>query len=103
MGHYYGGGRRMPYFTLVPYFIILAGIGLSYVGMLPAMTGWVLSALGVLSSLGLAITIIFAGQSDWLWTATVAVLPSMIAIPMVIDDLRYPRINDGAIAFLIST
>ncbi len=86
----------MQYLALVPYFIILAGVGLSYVGMLPAMKGWVLSALGVLSGLGLAVTAIFAGRSDLLWAAVFAVLPSMVAIPMVINDLRYPRINDVA-------
>ena len=76
--------------------IILAGVGLSYVGMLPAMFGWALSALGVLSGLGLAVTVMFAGRSDLWWAAAFAVLPSMVAIPMVINDLRYPRINDVA-------
>jgi len=84
----------MQYLALVPYFIILAGVGLSHVGILPAMIGWALSALGVLSGLGLAVTAIFAGQSDLLWAAVFAALPSVVAIPMVIDDLRHPRIND---------
>ncbi|AFY38374.1 hypothetical protein Lepto7376_2075 [[Leptolyngbya] sp. PCC 7376] len=86
----------MPYFTLVPYLIILAGVGLSYVGLLPAMTGWVLSALGVLSGLGFAVTVMFSRQVDLWWAAAIAVLPSMVAIPMVMNDLRYPRINDVA-------
>ena len=86
----------MQYLTLVPYFIILAGVGLSYAGILPAMKGWMLCALGVLSGLGLAVTAIFAGRSDLLWAAAFAVLPSMVAIPMVINDLRYPHINDVA-------
>lgn len=80
----------MPYLTLVPYFILLAGVGSSYVGMLPAMKGWMLSALGVLSGLGLAIAAIFVGWSDLLWTTAFSVLPATIAIPMVINDLRYP-------------
>ena len=86
----------MQYLTLVPYFIILAGVGLSYAGILPAMKGWMLSALGVLSGLGVSIAIAFTGRSDLLWAAVFAVLPSMIAIPKVIRDLRYPRINDVA-------
>jgi uncharacterized protein (DUF1499 family) len=84
----------MQYLALVPYVIILAGVGLSHVRMLPAMIGWALSALGVLSGLGLALTAIFVGQSDLLWAAVFAALPSVVAIPMVIKDLRHPRIND---------
>ena len=86
----------MQYLALVPYFMILAGVGLSYVSMLPAMKGWMLCALGVLSGLGLAVSLVFAGRSDLLWAAAFAVLPSMVAIPMVINDLRYPHINDVA-------
>ncbi|WP_404304913.1 DUF1499 domain-containing protein [Neorhodopirellula lusitana] len=86
----------MQFLALVPYLLILAGSGLSYVGMLPAMFGWSVSALGVLSGLGMAATIIFAGSTDLWWAAGIAVLPSVVAIPMVINDLRYPRINDVA-------
>ncbi|NES22687.1 MAG: DUF1499 domain-containing protein [Symploca sp. SIO3E6] len=86
----------MQYLAFVPYLITFSGIGLSYAGMLPAMVGWAMSALGVLFGLGLAVIVIFVGQSGLLWTAVFAVLPSVIAIPMVINDLRYPRINDVA-------
>lgn len=32
----------MQYLALVPYFMILAGVELSHVGMLPALKGWML-------------------------------------------------------------
>jgi len=86
----------MQYLAFVPYLIIFAGIGLSYAGMLPAMVGWSLSALGVLFGLGLAFTVIFTEQPGLLWAAVFSALPSVVAIPMVINDLRYPRINDVA-------
>ncbi len=74
--------------------MIFASIVLSYARVLPAMIGWILSALGVLFGLGVAITLAFTGQP--LLYVVVAALPSAIAIPMVINDLRYPRINDVA-------
>lgn len=72
--------------------MVFAGILLSYAGVLPAMIGWVLSMLGVLFGIGVAITLSFTGQS-WVY-AVVAALPAAVAIPMVMNDLRYPRIND---------
>ncbi|MEM7010760.1 MAG: DUF1499 domain-containing protein [Verrucomicrobiota bacterium] len=86
----------MQYFALLPYFLILAGVGLSYVGILPAMVGWLLSALGVLSGLCLAVHSVFSRRPGWMWPTVCAALPSMLAVPMVINDLRYPRINDVA-------
>lgn len=86
----------MQYLTLVPYLAILAGVGFSYAGMLPAMIGWMISALGILFGFGLAVTAIFIGPSDLWWIAVVAALPSMVAIPKVTHDLRFPRINDVA-------
>ncbi len=82
----------MQYLTLVPFLLIVAGIALSHVGVLRAMVGWILAALGVLFGLGVAITQLFAGQS-WVF-AIAAALPAAVAIPMAINDLRYPRIND---------
>ena len=84
----------MRYLVFIPYLVIFVGLGSSYSNWLPAMVGWVLSALGVLFGLGLAVTIIFTKLSVSLWSAAIASLPAMIAIPMVINDLRYPRIND---------
>jgi len=86
----------MKYLIFIPYLIIFAGIGLSYVGLLPAMSGWMLTALGVIFGLGLAIIVIFTKFSGSLSGAFFSALPAIIAIPMVINDLRYPRINDVA-------
>lgn len=82
----------MQYLPLVPYLLISAGIGLSYARVVPAMIGWIICALGVLSGLGVAIALLVTGKA---WPlALVAALPLAVAIPMVIKDLRYPRIND---------
>lgn len=88
-------GPDMQYLAFVPFLMIVAGIRLSYAGVLPAMVGWALSALGVLVGLGVAVTVLFTEQSSW-WVAIVAASPLAVAIPMVINDLRYPRINDVA-------
>lgn len=60
------------------------------------MLGWMLTALGVLFGLGLAIIVMFTNFSGSLPGALFSALPAIIAIPMVIHDLRYPRINDVA-------
>lgn len=86
----------MNYLILIPYLMIFVGIGLSYAGLLPAMLGWVLSALAVLLGIGLGITLLINQPLGWLWQAFCSVLPAIVAIPMVINDLRYPRINDIA-------
>lgn len=84
----------MQYFAFVPFVIIFAGIWLSYLGILPAMLGWITSALGVLFGLAVAAIILSTGRFD-LWVfAIVAAIPAAVAIPMVVNDLRYPRIND---------
>jgi uncharacterized protein (DUF1499 family) len=58
------------------------------------MASWAICALGVLVGLGVSLTILFSDQSQlWLF-AVIAILPFAVAAPMVINDLRYPRIND---------
>lgn len=84
--------------ALVPYILVLSGVGLSYAGAIPAMIGWILCALGVLFGLGTAITIYFArirreAPGFWMFFI-VAAAPLVVAVPMVVNDLRYPRIND---------
>ena len=87
---------RLPYLALVPYGFILAGVGLSRFGVLPAMTGWMLTAFGVLSGLAVAITLIVVRRSRSWWAAALAVLPTLVATPMVVAALRSPPINDVA-------
>ena len=88
----------MKFLAAIPFLMILIGIGLSYVGVLPAMVGWGLCALGVLIGLGVAITIffsrIFKEQTHFWVFAIIAALPFVVAVPMVINDLSYPPIND---------
>lgn len=84
----------MTLLAFVPFLLIFTSIGLSYAGVLPAMVGWILWALGVLVGLGVAIAIFFTAWPD-LWVfAIIAGSPFAVAVPMVINDLRYPRIND---------
>lgn len=74
------------------------GIGLSGAGLLPAMVGWALFALGSLVGLVVSITIVLARvrrrQPKFRVFAILAALPLTIAVPILIHDLSYPRIND---------
>lgn len=84
--------------ALIPYLLILSGVGLSYTSTIPAMIGWIFCALGVLIGLGTAIAICFARirkepSGFWMYFF-IAVAPFIVAAPMVVNDLRYPRIND---------
>lgn len=84
--------------ALTPYLLILSGVGLSYTSTLPAMLGWILCALGVLFGLGTAIAIYVARirkeAPGFRMYFFIAVAPFIVAAPMVVNDLRYPRIND---------
>lgn len=84
--------------AFVPYLLIVAGIALSNTGFLAPMAGWQLCALGVLFGVGVAVTILFTRsrrQQSLFWGfAIIAALPLAIAVPMVMHDLSYPRIND---------
>jgi uncharacterized protein (DUF1499 family) len=74
--------------------MIILGIVLVLAGVRPAMLAWAACALGVLCGLAVAVAIFVTGQSH-LWPfAIIAAAPVAIAVPMVIKDLSYPRIND---------
>jgi uncharacterized protein (DUF1499 family) len=77
---------------------MFAGIGLSRSGVLPAMYGWSAVALGALFGLSVSITIFFArvrkGLPHFRVFAIIAAAPLAVAVPIVIRDLSYPRIND---------
>jgi len=84
--------------AFVPYLLIIAGVALSNTGFIAPMAGWQLCALGVLFGFGVAVTLLvirIRGRQPLFWAlAIVAALPSAIAVPMLINDLSYPRIND---------
>ena len=88
----------MRFLAIAPLLFMFAGVGLSRVGALPAMYGWVVVALGALFGLSVSITIFFVrvrkGQRHFRVFAVIAVLPLVVAAPMVIRDLTYPHIND---------
>jgi uncharacterized protein (DUF1499 family) len=88
----------MRFLAVVPLLLNFAGIGLSSAGVLPAMVGWVLFALGTLIGLVVSITIftvrVRRGQPHFRVFAIIAALPLTVAVPIVIHDLSYPRIND---------
>lgn len=90
----------MRLFAVIPLLLILNGAGLSYVGMLPGLIGWGLCAVGVLIGLVAAIIIFFArirkGQSHFWLYAIIAVAPFVFAVPLVVNSLNYPPINDVA-------
>ena len=83
----------MQHFAFIPFVLIVAGVGLSFVRILPAMVGWVVAVLGVLVGLAFAVYEGFAEDPNF-WLALLVALPSMVAIPMIVKDLRYPKIND---------
>jgi uncharacterized protein (DUF1499 family) len=88
----------MRFLTVVPLLLMFAGIGLTSVGVLPAMYGWGLFALGALFGLAISLYIFFArvrkGQPHFRVFAIIAVLPVAIGAPIVVHDLSYPPIND---------
>lgn len=80
--------------AMIPFLLILVGVGLAFARVRPAMLAWAICAAGVLSGVGIAVTLLVFGQPhQWVYAA-VAALPFVIAVPMVIKDLSYPRIND---------
>lgn len=83
----------MQLLLIVPYAIIILGIGLAYGRLIPPMVGWGITALGVLSGAVGGVSAAIFYELDML-SILVAITPVMVAIPMVINDLRYPRIND---------
>ncbi|MEM1366893.1 MAG: DUF1499 domain-containing protein [Cyanobacteria bacterium P01_H01_bin.15] len=83
----------MQYLAFIPFMLIIAGVGLSFARILPAMLGWVVTVLGVLIGLGFAVNEVFSENSN-VWLALLVALPSMVAIPMMVNDLQYPKIND---------
>ena len=62
------------------------------------MVGWAMCALGALIGLGVSVFIFFAhirlGELHFWVYAFLTAVPIIVALPMVINDLRYPRIND---------
>ena len=88
----------MRFLAIAPLLLMFAGIGLSRSGALPAMYGWGVVALGALFGLSVSITIFFArvrkGLPHFRVFAIIAALPLTVALPIVIRDLSYPRIND---------
>lgn len=81
-------------YAFVPYLIIAIGIGLGLARIRPAMITWVACALGVLCGLIIAFIILRNGNTHHWVFAAIAVAPFAVAVPMVIKDLSYPRIND---------
>ena len=88
----------MDILVAIPLVCIVIGIGLGYAHILRPMVGWAMSALGILFGFGVSIFIFLAhvrvGDMHLLGYAILAALPFIVAVPMVIKDLRYPRIND---------
>ena len=88
----------MRFLAIAPLLLVIAGIGLSRSGALPAMVGWGVVALGALFGLAASITIFFArvgkGLPHFRVFAILAALPPTVALLIAIRDLSYPRIND---------
>ena len=84
--------------AVVPLLIVLAGFELSSAGVLPAMLEWGVVALAALLGLAISLYIFVAWVRErqrGLWAfVIVAILPLLVATPMVIRDLSYPAIND---------
>ena len=88
----------MRFLAIVPLLLMFAGFGLSRFGVLPAMVGWGVVALGALLGMSVSITILVTrvrkGLPHFRVFAIVAALPLAVAVPIVVRDLSYPRIND---------
>ena len=88
----------MRFIAVVPLLCVIAGIGLSSAGVLPAMYGLGLFALGALFGLVVSTRIYFTrvrkGRPHFRVFAVVALLPLVLGVAIVIRDLRYPPIND---------
>ena len=82
----------MDLLATIPLLVIFTGIGLSYTRIIPAIAGFILSVLGVLTGLGCSITLLLTGASWGL--AGMAALPFIVAVPMALNGLRYPVLND---------
>ena len=53
----------MDLLATIPLLVIFTGIGLSYTRIIPAIGGFILSVLGVLTGLGCSITLLLTGAS----------------------------------------
>lgn len=88
----------MRFLAVVPLLFMLAGIALASAGVIPAIFGWVLMALGALFGLAVSLTIFFTrvrkGQPHFRVFAMIAMLPPAVATPIAVHDLSYPLIND---------
>ena len=84
----------MKFLAFAPYLLIIVGLVLGFAKVRPAMLSWGACATGVICGLVVAVAI-FATDRWELWIyAIIAAVPIAIAVPMVIKDLSYPRIND---------
>jgi hypothetical protein len=90
----------MRFYAIAPLLFMLAGIALSRSGVVAAMYGWGLVALGALLGLAVSVTIYFRrvrkGQPHFRVFAIIPPLPLAVVVPIVIHDLSDPRINDVA-------
>ena len=80
--------------ALVPYIVIVIGVGLGFAGLRPAILTWAICAVGTLCGLAIAIFIFSAEQPNaWIFSG-IAAFPFILAVAMAVKDLSYPRIND---------